>query len=205
MRDLYIRNGQGFVIVYSIISEDTFNQLHRIYNQFMTIKVRFYSFIHLNICISKQKEQPALVLVGNKLDLANEQRIVQREKGQQLADQWMCPFYETSAKDSINVDQVNIKLYFIEDNISFFVSFQIFLDLVRQIDRRLPCVRKASRQDDMPTLPINFPMKNYFCCPFFSRNKSRQNKSTSQKQAMLVKSFKIISLFFSSLFLWNII
>ena len=39
MRDLYITNGQGFLIVYSITSQATFNELHKIYNQIMTIKV----------------------------------------------------------------------------------------------------------------------------------------------------------------------
>jgi hypothetical protein len=56
----------------------------------------------------KQTEQPALVLVGNKIDLSDMERVVDREKGQALANQWMCPFYETSAKNSINVDQVVI-------------------------------------------------------------------------------------------------
>jgi alanine-alpha-ketoisovalerate/valine-pyruvate aminotransferase len=49
-----------------------------------------------------------LVLVGNKVDLSDTGRVVNRERGQALADQWMCPFYETSAKNSINVDQVII-------------------------------------------------------------------------------------------------
>jgi len=40
------------------------------------------------------------------LDLSPDERIVSRDKGQMLADRWMCPFYETSAKKSINVDQV---------------------------------------------------------------------------------------------------
>jgi len=48
------------------------------------------------------------VLVANKVDLSDRERVVHRGKGQALADQWMCPFYETSAKKSINVDQVNI-------------------------------------------------------------------------------------------------
>ena len=39
MRDLYIKNGQGFVIVYSITSQATFDELHQIYNQIMNIKV----------------------------------------------------------------------------------------------------------------------------------------------------------------------
>ncbi|CAF4022623.1 unnamed protein product [Rotaria sordida] len=92
MRDLYIENSDGFAIVYSITSLVTFNQLHLIYNQIMNIK----------------KEQTAMVLVGNKVDLSHMKRIVHRDKGQTLADEWMCPFYETSAKDSINVDEVII-------------------------------------------------------------------------------------------------
>jgi hypothetical protein len=45
------------------------------------------------------------------------------------------------------------------------------MDLIRQIDRRTPCVRKASRQEDMP-LPIYLPpIKKYFCCPFFFQRK----------------------------------
>ncbi len=39
MRHLYIRNSQGFVIVYSITSQGTFDELHQIYNQIMNIKV----------------------------------------------------------------------------------------------------------------------------------------------------------------------
>ncbi len=56
-------------------------------------------------------------MVGNKVDLSDTERTVQREKGQALADQWMCPFYETSAKNSINVDQViilQINLFFLQ-------------------------------------------------------------------------------------------
>jgi hypothetical protein len=37
--------------------------------------------------------------------------MISREKGQTLADQWMCPFYETSAKNSINIEQVNHFLF----------------------------------------------------------------------------------------------
>jgi len=47
MRDLYIRNSQGFAIVYSITSEGTFDELHKIYNRIMNIKVKTI-FINLN-------------------------------------------------------------------------------------------------------------------------------------------------------------
>ncbi len=39
MRDLYIKNSQGFVIVYSITSPGTFDGLRQFYNQIMAIKV----------------------------------------------------------------------------------------------------------------------------------------------------------------------
>ncbi|CAF1507174.1 unnamed protein product [Rotaria sp. Silwood1] len=140
MRDLYIRNSKGFAIIYSIASQSTFDQVQLFYNQIMNIK----------------KEQPALVLVGNKVDLSKTERIVHREKGQTLADQWMCPFYETSAKHSINVNQ-------------------IFMDLIRQIDRRLPYIRKASRQTDIPLTGIS-PINYYFCCSFFTRKQKKQKQ-----------------------------
>ena len=41
------------------------------------------------------------VLVGNKCDLDNE-RTVKYKEGAELAAQWGCPFFETSAKEKIN-------------------------------------------------------------------------------------------------------
>ena len=50
-----------------------------------------------------------IVLVGNKCD-CNVRREVTYEKGQELADQLGCPFFEASAKDNVNVDDVFEKL-----------------------------------------------------------------------------------------------
>ncbi|CAF3040817.1 unnamed protein product [Rotaria sp. Silwood2] len=135
MRDLNIQHSQGFAIVYSITSQATFDHLHYIYNQIMNIK----------------KEQPAMVLVGNKIDLSGMKRAVHREKGQALADEWKCSFYETSAKDSINVHE-------------------IFIDLIRQIDRRTSCTRKTSIFEDIPLL-TNSLIENIFCCLIVPRKK----------------------------------
>ncbi|CAF4028072.1 unnamed protein product [Rotaria magnacalcarata] len=38
MRDLYVKNGQGFVLVYSITSQATFNDLNEFYGRIMRIK-----------------------------------------------------------------------------------------------------------------------------------------------------------------------
>ena len=46
------------------------------------------------------------VLVGNKCDLEDE-RVVGKDQGQNLARQWSCTFLETSAKAKINVGDVS--------------------------------------------------------------------------------------------------
>lgn len=38
MRDLYVKNGQGFVLVYSITSQATFNDLNEFYDRIMRVK-----------------------------------------------------------------------------------------------------------------------------------------------------------------------
>lgn len=45
------------------------------------------------------------VLVGNKCDLVD-QRKVQYDEARQLAEQWKCPFLETSAKDKVNNEEI---------------------------------------------------------------------------------------------------
>ncbi|CAF0885240.1 unnamed protein product [Adineta ricciae] len=93
MRDLYVKNGQGFVLVYSITSQATFNDLNDFYDRIMRVKdVEIHG-------------QPPLILVGNKSDLEDE-RVVGREMGQALAKKWKCTFLETSAKDHGNVNEI---------------------------------------------------------------------------------------------------
>lgn len=50
-----------------------------------------------------------MVLVGNKCDLEDE-RVVGKELGKSLANQFNCAFMETSAKAKINVNDVSIVL-----------------------------------------------------------------------------------------------
>ena len=38
MRDLYVTNGHGFVLVYSITSQATFNDIQRYYDRIIAIK-----------------------------------------------------------------------------------------------------------------------------------------------------------------------
>jgi GTPase SAR1 family protein len=68
------------------------------------------------------KGQPPLVLVGNKSDLEDD-RVVGRQAGQELARRWKCTFLETSAKNELNVNEVKeiIKKDFKLILLSFFI------------------------------------------------------------------------------------
>lgn len=52
-----------------------------------------------------------MILVGNKCDM-EEERVVSAERGRQLAEQLGVEFYETSAKENINVKVRFIFHYF---------------------------------------------------------------------------------------------
>lgn len=91
MRDLYMKNGQGFVLAYSIVSPSTFNDLRELREQILRVK---------------DTDKVPMVLVGNKCDLEND-RAVSKDQGQQLAQSWgNVTFLETSARKKINVDEV---------------------------------------------------------------------------------------------------
>lgn len=128
MRDLYMKNGQGFVLVFSITLRSTLTDLDEIREQIIRVKGsdnvrKIHSYtISNNIVI-----QVPMVLVGNKCDLENE-RIVSRNDGMELSQQWGGkPFYETSARFKINVDEV-------------------FYDVVRQINKQNPSKDKMKKK-----------------------------------------------------------
>lgn len=90
MRDLYIKNGQGFLVVYSITNQQSFHDIRTMRDQIIRVK---------------GTDQVPILLVGNKCDLAH-QRQVRTEDGAALAEYWSCPFAECSAKSAHNVNTV---------------------------------------------------------------------------------------------------
>mmetsp|Transcript_107359 Transcript_107359/g.149691 ORF Transcript_107359/g.149691 Transcript_107359/m.149691 type:complete len:191 (-) Transcript_107359:191-763(-) len=90
MRDLYMKNGQGFVLVYSITAQGTFADLADLREQIIRVK---------------DNDDIPLVLVGNKCDL-EEERVVGREQGSSQAKAFNCSFLEASAKNKINVNEI---------------------------------------------------------------------------------------------------
>ncbi|KAG5929953.1 Ras- protein rsr1 [Claviceps sorghi] len=94
MRDLYMKTGQGFLLVFSITSPSSLNELAGLREEIIRIK---------------DDETVPMVIVGNKADL-EESRVVQRAKGFSISQRWGAPYYESSARTRTNVDEVFIDL-----------------------------------------------------------------------------------------------
>lgn len=89
LRDQWVREGQGFILVYSIASRSTFDRLEVFRQSMRRVK----------------RGDPIFMLVGNKCDKTYE-REVSKEEGQLLARQFGCEFIETSAKTAQNVERL---------------------------------------------------------------------------------------------------
>lgn len=89
MREQYMRNGEGFLLVYSITSRMSFEEIRTFYQQ---------------ICRVKDRDYFPMVLVGNKCDLEADRQVSSQE-GRDLAKDFGCQFIETSAKQRIHVDE----------------------------------------------------------------------------------------------------
>ncbi|KAK4042188.1 ras family-domain-containing protein [Parachaetomium inaequale] len=94
MRDLYMKTGQGFLLVFSIASRTSFEELETLRDDIIRIK---------------DDEDIPIVIVGNKADL-EDQRAVDRAKAFSLSQRWSAPYYEASARTRTNVDEAFIDL-----------------------------------------------------------------------------------------------
>lgn len=127
MRDQYMRNAQGFLLVYSIADRASFAELALFHRQILRVR---------EAEIEEGKKIPMLIC-GNKSDLSTEgKREVSIEEGRGLAQQYNCPFVESSAKQRLNVEQ------------SFF-------DLIREI-------RKAREPPKAPATKFSQKVKSKF-------------------------------------------
>lgn len=89
MREQYMRTGEGFLLVYSVTSRTSFEELMTYYQQILRVK---------------DVEYVPIFVVGNKSDLEGE-RQVSFEEGAELARHFNASFLETSAKQAINVEE----------------------------------------------------------------------------------------------------
>jgi GTPase KRas len=149
LRDQWIRDGEGFVLVYSITKRSSFTRISRFYHQLKSVKeVQRSDPYGCCSAYAEQDLQPPVMLVGNNCERVTE-REVSTEEGLALAQELGCEFVEASARNSINVDEA-------------------FFDVVRQIRRQRMAaaeqrrIAKASNPQErkiLPPLVHNYPRK----------------------------------------------
>ena len=93
MRDRYMRTGQGFLVVFSVIDRASFAELD--------------SFV-LQILRVKDEDAVPMVLVGNKIDLAHE-RQVSNDEAVAYAEAHNMPYFEASARSGLNTHEIFVQ------------------------------------------------------------------------------------------------
>jgi len=124
MQDQWMRDGKGFLLVYNITSRPTFDEVSILYDKILR---------------TKDTDKVPVVLAGNKADLKDE-RQVEYNDGANLAKQWNCPFFETSAKIKLNNEAC-------------------FFELVREIRKQTKSTNKQKPKPTICTTRLTRPAK----------------------------------------------
>lgn len=88
MQENWITQGKGFLLVYSINNEGSFQEIKKLKKRIERIK---------------NFGQVSAILIGNKCDLQN--RVISYEQGKALATELDMLFLETSAKTGMNCEE----------------------------------------------------------------------------------------------------
>ena len=107
LRDQWIRDGEGFVLVYSISSRSSFTHIQQFHSQVTRVKESSasspsYPGSPISACITPPPVP--MMLVGNNSDRVTEREVSTKE-GQALAKELGCEFVEASVKHDVNVEK----------------------------------------------------------------------------------------------------
>ena len=89
----YYRGAQGAIVVYDITQKDSFEKVEKLVNDLR----------------EKSETKIYIILVGNKID-KEQNRIISKEEGENLAEKLKIDFCEVSAKSGDGIDNVFQKL-----------------------------------------------------------------------------------------------
>ena len=89
--DLYIKNGDGIILIYPVASRETFND----------IVYRREQILRVHPC-----EDVPVALVGIYGNYDEKPRVVSTEQGKEMAERLNCSFFEVDINDSDQVEEV---------------------------------------------------------------------------------------------------
>lgn len=91
MRDLYMKNGHGFLLVFSLAAKSSFVELEKLRNEILQVK---------------NKPDVPMILAANKCDLPKSEWEVAEAEVEKSTKEWKIPYLMTSAKTKHNVEQL---------------------------------------------------------------------------------------------------
>lgn len=144
LRDQWVREGEGFVLVYSITSRSSFSRIQKFHQHIQRVKgpatassptaanaaAGFLPGSPASALSPSAGAQAPIMLVGNKCDRGTD-RDVSMQEGQALARSLGCDFVEASAKNCVNVEKA-------------------FYDVVRALRRQ----RQQAMPRPLPPMPV---------------------------------------------------
>ena len=90
----FVKKADGVILIYDIGEKDSFEAVENWIKSIREIG----------------KDKWPIILVGNKCDLSDDKRMISLKEGQDKANEFNIPFYETSCKEGINIKEVFEKL-----------------------------------------------------------------------------------------------
>jgi Ras-related protein Rap-1B len=132
MRDLYMKTGDGFLLVFSITSRTSLQEL---------------AVLRSEISRIKDEDDTPIVIVGNKADL-EDQRAVARTKAFAVSQKWGAPYYEASARTRSECKFVKATRHGHAIDLLLANVDEVFVDLCRQMLRRDDAATDAGYSED---------------------------------------------------------
>ena len=122
----YYKGAHGIILIYDVTSQKSFDSIKT----------------WLNEIKSEASNKVCVFLVANKIDI--EERLISREDGEEIAKNNNLDFYESSAKDNINVSEV-------------------FQDLAEKINEKYQIMKEKGKKLD-EIIPEKTKGKKKKCC-----------------------------------------
>lgn len=117
MRKLSMRCGDAFALVYSVDNPESFEIVQRLREEILD---------------AKEEKSPPMVVIGNKKDNGDAQKVFWDDVMGMVELEWNCRLLETSAKENLNVTEV-------------------FRELLREVN--LPCRLSPALRKRRETIP----------------------------------------------------
>ena len=86
----YYKGANGIILIYDVTNVQSYENVKNWISQI------------------RDEANPNVViyLAGNKVDVSEQDKLVKTEDGQKIADEFKLPFYETSAKNGVNINKI---------------------------------------------------------------------------------------------------